>query len=118
MMCKIWRNGIVMKISLTKKLVISTHTSKTFVVVLYSNSNYPVYIIKLEEKGVVENEPRDRFCHLVFKGECYFKGSYLKKVRWNSISTIQFKITRDLVYVAPNEIHEALAEIDEKLHCQ
>ena len=44
--------------------------SSSFVDVLFSNSNEPIYFIKIEEKSVTEHELRDQFGHVVFKGEC------------------------------------------------
>ena len=54
-------------------------------------------------------------CHLIFQEECYFKGDYLKRVLSKERSPIKFKIISDLVYVAPDEIHEDFVEICEKL---
>ena len=44
--------------------------SSSFVDVLFSNSNEPIYFIKIEEMSVTEDELRDQFGHVVFKGEC------------------------------------------------
>ena len=53
-------------VSLTKK----NRGSSSFVDVLFSNSNEPIYFIEIEEKSVTEHELRDQFGHVVFKGEC------------------------------------------------
>ena len=62
----------------------------SFVAVLYNFANELVYFIKVEEKSVAENELTDRFGHIVFQGEYYFQGNYLKIVFSKSISSIQF----------------------------
>ena len=46
----------------------------SFVAVLSSNLNEPMYFIKVEEKDIAECEFRDGSGHVVLEGEPYFKG--------------------------------------------
>ena len=61
--------------SLTKKLIRSMNSLKFsflfFLVVSSSNSNEPVYFLETEKKGLTDNELRDWFAHVVFRGKCY-----------------------------------------------
>ena len=49
-----------------------------FLVVSSSNSNEPVYFLETEKKGLTDNELRDWFAHVVFRGKCYSEENYLK----------------------------------------
>ena len=59
--------------SLKKKSLLKFHFCRCF-----SNSNDPIYFIKIEEKSLTENELRDQFGHVVFKGECTLEKVFKK----------------------------------------
>ena len=87
----------------------------SFVAVLLNDLNEPVYIIKVEEKGIAECELRDRFGHVVLVGEPYFKGNYLQKIRSRNISKFQFELLPNPVYLEPDEVYQPFVETDENL---
>ena len=57
-----------------------------FVAVVSYNSCEPVYIIKVTEKDLAKEELKDRFGHVIYPGELYLKGSYLKLTRSKNIA--------------------------------
>ena len=87
----------------------------SFVAVLSSNLNEPVYFIKVEEKGISESELKDRYGHVVFVGEPYFKGKYLQIIRSRNNSTFQFKLLPHPIYIEPDEVYQPFVEIDQNL---
>ena len=57
-----------------------------FVAVVSYNSCEPVYIIKVTEKDLAKEELKDRFGHVIYPGEPYLKGNYLKLSRSKNIA--------------------------------
>ena len=51
----------------------------SFVALISENSNEPVYILKVEEKGRAEKDEQDDFEHCIPAGDLYIRGKYLKK---------------------------------------
>ena len=58
----------------------------SFVAVVSYNSCEPVYIIKVTEKDLAKEELKDRFGHVIYPGEPYLKGNYLKLSRSKNIA--------------------------------
>ena len=85
----------------------------SFAAVLSSNFKKSIIFIKIEGKGVTENELRDLLGHVDFQGEWYFRGNYLKELVQSikSISTVH--LVSDTVDVASDKIHEWFVEFDE-----
>ena len=82
MICKIWRNGTVMQMSLTKKIIRSMNSLKfSFLFFWLFHLAIPMsrfISLKQKKKGLTDNELRDWFAHVVFRGKCYSEENYLK----------------------------------------
>ena len=79
------------------------------------NASDPVYLVRVESKGIAEEVLRDRYGHLIRIGDHFLKGKYLQKTRSRNINRKQFKYVEEDVYLTPDEIFEAFVEIDESL---
>ena len=50
----------------------------SFVELVYEDSNGPVYILKVKEKGIAEKEETDGYGHTISIGEYFLSGNHLK----------------------------------------
>ena len=67
------------------------------------------------EKGIAEQQLNDLYGHVIFTGEYYLKGHYLRKERCKTLSKIQFSTIKEPVYITPDEIFETFVEVDDNL---
>ena len=87
-------------------------TVPSFVAVVSYNSCEPIYIIKINEKGVAKEPMKDRYGHSINPGELYLKGNYLKAERSRNIAKRKFSIIQAEVICDPEEIFEVFVDID------
>ena len=86
------------------------------VAVLSSSISDPLYLITVFEKGIAEQQQlNDLYGHVIFTGEYYLKGHYLRKERCKTLSKIQFSTIKEPVYITPDEILETFVEVDDNL---
>ena len=58
----------------------------SFVAAVSYNSCEPVYIIKVTEKDLAKDELKNHFGLVIYPGELYLKGNYLKLTRLKNIA--------------------------------
>ena len=76
----------------------------TAVAILSCHTSEPIYLIRIIEKGIAEEKIKDRFGHVIFEGEYYLKGNYLRKGRSKTLSKLQFALIENPVYITPDEV--------------
>ena len=64
----------------------------SFVELVYEDSNGPVYILKVKEKGIAEKEETDGYGHTISTGEYFLREKYLKMGRSRSTRYHKFSI--------------------------
>ena len=56
------------------------------------------------ERGISDGNPTDTWVHVILPGVRYFKGNYLKSVRFRNVSFKKFEILPLSVVKTPDEI--------------
>ena len=87
----------------------------SFVALISEDSNEPVYILKVEEKGRAEKDEQDDFEHCIPAGDLYIRGKYLKKQRSRSTRVHKFSIFSADALCTPDEIFDVFVDISEDL---
>ena len=78
----------------------------SFVAVVSYNLCEPVYIIKVTEKNLAKEELKGRFGHIIYPGELYLKGNYLKLTRSKNIARKKFTLLPGDVVCEPDEVFD------------
>ena len=86
----------------------------SFVAVISYNSCEPVFVIKIIENGLANEEMKDRFGHSLAPGQLYLKGNYLKLVRSRNISRKTFSLIPGAVLCNP-EVFDIFVDVDDDL---
>ena len=76
----------------------------SFVAVVSYNSCEPVYIIKVTEKDLAKEGLKNSFGHVIYPGELYLKGNYLKLTRSKNIARKKFTLVPGDVVCEPDEV--------------
>ena len=90
-------------------------TVPSFVALVSGDSNEPVYILKVEEKGEATNEKSDEYGHKVVPGDLYLRGNYLKMVRSRSSKLCKFSVIPGDVLVLAGEVFDVFVDIADDL---
>ena len=78
----------------------------SFVSLFTGNVNEPLYFVKLIEKGIATEDFQDAYGHVIYAGELYFKGNYLKIIRSRALNHKQLKVIPANVAFEPDEVYE------------
>ena len=78
----------------------------SFVAIASYNSCEPVYIIKVTEKDSANKQLKDRFGHVIYPGELYLKGNYLKLTRSKNIARKMITLIPGDVVCKPDEVFD------------
>ena len=87
----------------------------SFVALISEDSNEPVYILKVEEKGRAEKDEQDDFEHCIPAGDFYIRGKYLKKERSRSSRVHKFSISSADALCTLDEIFDVFVDVSEDL---
>ena len=96
---------------LTKQFV----TTPLFVALVSEDSNEPVYILKVQEKGIAEKEETDGYGHTISTGEYFLRGKYLKMGRSRSTTHHKFSILPGDALCTLEEVFEVFVDISDDL---
>ena len=88
-------------------------TIPSFVGLLCEVSNEPVYILKVEENGIVEKEKTDGYGHGISTGEYFLRGKCLKIGRSRSTRCHKFSILTGDELCTVEEMFEVFADISD-----
>ena len=89
-----------------------------FVAVVSYNSCEPVYIIKVTEKDLAKEELKNSFGHVIYPGELYLKGNYLKLTRSKNIARKKFTLVPGDVVCEPDEVFDFVDAEDDLSMCK
>ena len=90
----------------------------SFVAAVSYNSCEPVYIIKVAEKDLAKDELKNHFGLVIYPGELYLKGNYLKLTRLKNIARKKFTLVPGDVVCKPDKVFDFVDVEDDLSMCK
>ena len=90
-------------------------TITSFVALVSEDSNEPMYILKVEVKGIAEKEDTDGYGHTISIGEYFLSGNHLKMGESRSTKYHKFSILPGDAFCALEEVFEVFVDISDNL---